>query len=151
HPGSQGPGPGGSAGGAAAAIAAWLCAGSIGTDTGGSIRQPAAMCGVAGMKPTYGRVSRYGVIAFASSLDHPGPFGRTVEDVAALMEVIAGHDPLDSTSIPSAPGKYLAACAAGMTGMRVGVPEEYFAPGMDPEIEAGVRAALEVLARNGAK
>jgi len=143
--------PGGSSGGSAAAVAASLCAGTLGTDTGGSIRQPAALCGIAGIKPTYGRVSRYGVIAFASSLDHPGPFGRTVEDVAALLEVIAGHDPLDSTSIPSAPGKYLAACAAGMAGMRVGVPEEYFAPGMDPEIEAGVRAALEVLARNGAQ
>jgi aspartyl-tRNA(Asn)/glutamyl-tRNA(Gln) amidotransferase subunit A len=143
--------PGGSSGGSAAAVAASLCAGTLGTDTGGSIRQPAALCGIAGMKPTYGRVSRYGVIAFASSLDHPGPFGRTVEDVAALLQAIAGHDPLDSTSIPSAPGKYLEACAAGMAGMRVGVPEEYFAPGMDPEIEASVRAALEVLAKAGAK
>jgi aspartyl-tRNA(Asn)/glutamyl-tRNA(Gln) amidotransferase subunit A len=143
--------PGGSSGGSAAAVAASLCAGTLGTDTGGSIRQPAALCGVAGIKPTYGRVSRYGVIAFASSLDHPGPFGRTVEDVAALLEVIGGHDPLDSTSIPAPPGQYLAACAAGMAGMRVGVPEEYFAPGMDPEIEASVRGALEVLASNGAK
>jgi aspartyl-tRNA(Asn)/glutamyl-tRNA(Gln) amidotransferase subunit A len=143
--------PGGSSGGSAAAVAASLCAGTLGTDTGGSIRQPAALCGIAGMKPTYGRVSRYGVIAFASSLDHPGPFGRTVEDVAALLEAIAGHDPLDSTSIPSPPGRYLEACAAGMAGMRVGVPEEYFAPGMDPEIEASVRAALEVLAKAGAK
>jgi aspartyl-tRNA(Asn)/glutamyl-tRNA(Gln) amidotransferase subunit A len=143
--------PGGSSGGSAAAVAASLCAGTLGTDTGGSIRQPAAMCGVAGIKPTYGRVSRYGVIAFASSLDHPGPFGRTVEDVAALLEVIAGHDPLDSTSIPQPAGRYRAACAAGLEGMRVGVPEEYFAPGMDPEIEASVRQSLEVLARAGAK
>src|SRR5204862_5739311 len=98
--------PGGSSGGAAACIAADEACLSIGTDTGGSIRQPAALCGITGMKPTYGRVSRYGVIAFASSLDHPGPFGRTVEDVAALLEEIAGHDPLDSTSIPAPPGKY---------------------------------------------
>jgi aspartyl-tRNA(Asn)/glutamyl-tRNA(Gln) amidotransferase subunit A len=143
--------PGGSSGGSAAAVAASLCAGTLGTDTGGSIRQPAAMCGVAGIKATYGRVSRYGVIAFASSLDHPGPFGRTVEDVAALLETIAGHDPLDSTSIPAPAGRYLEACAAGLAGMRVGVPEEYFAPGMDPEIEASVRGALEVLSKAGAK
>jgi aspartyl-tRNA(Asn)/glutamyl-tRNA(Gln) amidotransferase subunit A len=143
--------PGGSSGGSAAAVAASLCAGTLGTDTGGSIRQPAALCGIAGMKPTYGRVSRYGVIAFASSLDHPGPFGRTVEDVAALLEVIAGHDPLDSTSIPAPAGNYRAACAAGLEGMRVGVPEEYFAAGMDPEIEAAVRGALDELGRAGAK
>jgi aspartyl-tRNA(Asn)/glutamyl-tRNA(Gln) amidotransferase subunit A len=143
--------PGGSSGGSAAAVAASLCAGALGTDTGGSIRQPAAMCGVAGMKPTYGRVSRYGVIAFASSLDHPGPLGRTVEDVAALLEVIAGPDPLDATSIPSPPGRYREACAAGLAGMRVGVPEEYFQAGMDPEIEAGVGQALEALARGGAE
>jgi aspartyl-tRNA(Asn)/glutamyl-tRNA(Gln) amidotransferase subunit A len=143
--------PGGSSGGSAAAVAASLCAGSLGTDTGGSIRQPAALCGVAGIKPTYGRVSRYGVIAFASSLDHPGPFGRTVEDVAALLEVISGHDPLDATSIPAPPGRYREACAAGLAGLRVGMPEEYFAAGMDPEIEAAVRAAIEELGRAGAK
>lgn len=143
--------PGGSSGGSAASVAASLCAGSLGTDTGGSIRQPAALCGIAGMKPTYGRVSRYGVIAFASSLDHPGPFGRTVEDVAALLEVMAGHDPYDATSIPAPIGKYVQACAAGMNGLRVGVPEEYFAPGMDVEIEASVRAAIDELARAGAK
>jgi aspartyl-tRNA(Asn)/glutamyl-tRNA(Gln) amidotransferase subunit A len=105
---------------------------------------------VAGIKPTYGRVSRHGVIAFASSLDHPGPFGRTVEDVAALLEVIAGPDPLDATSIPSPPGRYRQACAAGLAGMKVGVPEEYFAAGMDPEVEASVRAALDELGRAGA-
>ena len=143
--------PGGSSGGSAAAVAASLCAGSLGTDTGGSIRQPASLCGVAGMKPTYGRVSRYGVIAFASSLDHPGPFGRTVEDVAMLLEVIAGHDPCDATSIPSPVGRYRQACAAGLAGMRVGVPEEYFQAGMDPEVEAAVRGAIDEIARAGAK
>jgi aspartyl-tRNA(Asn)/glutamyl-tRNA(Gln) amidotransferase subunit A len=143
--------PGGSSGGSAAAVAASLCAGSLGTDTGGSIRQPAALCGVTGIKPTYGRVSRYGVIAFASSLDHPGPFGRTVADTAALLEVVAGHDPLDATSIPEPAGRYRAACTAGLAGMRVGVPAEYFQAGMDPEVEASVRGALETLAKAGAK
>ncbi|MGB8298182.1 MAG: Asp-tRNA(Asn)/Glu-tRNA(Gln) amidotransferase subunit GatA [Polyangia bacterium] len=143
--------PGGSSGGSAASVAASLCAGSLGTDTGGSIRQPASLCGIAGMKPTYGRVSRYGVIAFASSLDHPGPFGRTVEDVATLLEVIAGHDPCDATSIPSPAGRYRQACAAGLAGMRVGVPEEYFQAGMDPEVEAAVRGAIDEIARAGAK
>ena len=149
--------PGGSSGGSAAAIAASLCAGAIGTDTGGSIRQPAALCGVVGMKPTYGRVSRYGVIAFASSLDHPGPFGRTVEDAAALLEAMAGADPHDSTSIPAPIGAYRAAARAGgdgpepLKGMRLGVPDEYFQPGMDAEVEAAVRGALDELARAGAQ
>ena len=148
--------PGGSSGGSAAAVAASLCAGTLGTDTGGSIRQPAAMCGVAGIKPTYGRVSRNGVIAFASSLDHPGPFGRTVGDVAALLQVIAGHDAMDATSIPAPAGRYLQAVAAGaaaggLSGLRVGVPAEYFQAGMDAEIEAAVRAAIETLAKAGAK
>jgi aspartyl-tRNA(Asn)/glutamyl-tRNA(Gln) amidotransferase subunit A len=143
--------PGGSSGGSAAAVAASLCAASLGTDTGGSIRQPAAMCGVAGMKPTYGRVSRHGVIAFASSLDHPGPLGRTVEDVAALLEVIAGADPHDATSLPAPVGRYRQACAAGLAGMKVGIPAEYFQAGMDPEIEAAVRAAIDVLGRAGAE
>jgi aspartyl-tRNA(Asn)/glutamyl-tRNA(Gln) amidotransferase subunit A len=142
--------PGGSSGGSAAAVAASLCAGTLGTDTGGSIRQPASLCGVVGVKPTYGRVSRYGVIAFASSLDHPGPFGRTVEDAAALLEVIAGHDPMDSTSIPQPAGRYRQASKAGLAGMRVGVPKEYFQAGMDPGVEAAVRAALDELARAGA-
>ncbi len=142
--------PGGSSGGSAAAVAASLCAGALGTDTGGSIRQPASLCGVVGIKPTYGRVSRYGVIAFASSLDHPGPFGRTVEDAAALLEVIAGHDPMDSTSIPQPAGRYREACRAGIAGMRVGVPKEYFQSGMDAEVETAVRAALDELGRAGA-
>jgi aspartyl-tRNA(Asn)/glutamyl-tRNA(Gln) amidotransferase subunit A len=143
--------PGGSSGGSAAAVAASLCAGTLGTDTGGSIRQPASLCGIVGVKPTYGRVSRYGVIAFASSLDHPGPFGRTVEDAAALLEVIAGHDPMDSTSIPQPAGSYVKACSAGIAGMRIGMPKEYFQSGMDPEIEAAVRAAIDELGRAGAK
>jgi aspartyl-tRNA(Asn)/glutamyl-tRNA(Gln) amidotransferase subunit A len=147
--------PGGSSGGSAAAVAASLCAAALGTDTGGSIRQPAALCGVAGMKPTYGRVSRYGVIAFASSLDHPGPFGRTVEDAAALLEVMAGQDPLDATSIPAPVGAYREACRAGreqdLAGVRLGVPDEYFQPGLDAEVEAAVRAALDELRRAGAQ
>jgi aspartyl-tRNA(Asn)/glutamyl-tRNA(Gln) amidotransferase subunit A len=145
--------PGGSSGGSAAAVAASLCAGATGTDTGGSIRQPAALCGVVGIKPTYGRVSRYGVVAFASSLDHPGPFGRTVEDTATLLEVMAGADPLDATSIPQPVGAYAKAARAGregLAGVRVGVPAEYFGPGMDPEIETAVRAALDELGRAGA-
>jgi aspartyl-tRNA(Asn)/glutamyl-tRNA(Gln) amidotransferase subunit A len=143
--------PGGSSGGSAAAVAASLCAGTLGTDTGGSIRQPASLCGVVGVKPTYGRVSRYGVIAFASSLDHPGPFGRTVEDAAALLEIVAGHDPMDSTSIPQPAGRYREACKAGLAGMRLGVPKEYFQSGMDPEVESAVKTALDELGRAGAK
>ena len=142
---------------AAAAAAASLCAGAIGTDTGGSIRQPAALCGVVGVKPTYGRVSRYGVIAFASSLDHPGPFGRTVEDAAALLEVMAGPDPLRRDQHPAAGGRLSRGGARGprrarrrSAGVRLGVPDEYFQPGMDPEVEAAVRAALDELARAGA-
>ncbi|HEX2657829.1 MAG TPA: Asp-tRNA(Asn)/Glu-tRNA(Gln) amidotransferase subunit GatA [Polyangia bacterium] len=147
--------PGGSSGGSAAAVAASLCAGSLGTDTGGSIRQPAALCGVVGIKPTYGRVSRYGVIAFASSLDHPGPFGRTVDDVATLLEIMAGNDPRDATSVPAPVGQYRAAvkagaAAGGVKGMRIGVPAEYFGAGMDPEIESTVRAAIDELGRAGA-
>jgi aspartyl-tRNA(Asn)/glutamyl-tRNA(Gln) amidotransferase subunit A len=145
--------PGGSSGGSAAAVAASLCVGATGTDTGGSIRQPAALCGVVGIKPTYGRVSRYGVIAFASSLDHPGPFARTVEDTATLLEVMAGNDPMDATSVPQPVGAYAKAARAGkegLAGVRVGVPAEYFGAGLDPEIEAAVRAAHDELARAGA-
>jgi aspartyl-tRNA(Asn)/glutamyl-tRNA(Gln) amidotransferase subunit A len=142
---------GGSSGGSAAAVAASLCAGSLGTDTGGSIRQPAALSGVVGLKPTYGRVSRYGVVAFASSLDTPGPLGRSAEDVAALMEVIAGHDPLDATSIDAPVGAYVKACRAGLSGLRLGIPAEYFQAGLDPEIEAAVRGAVDTLGRVGAR
>lgn len=147
--------PGGSSGGSAAAVAASLCVGATGTDTGGSIRQPAALCGVVGIKPTYGRVSRYGVIAFASSLDHPGPFARTVEDTATLLEVMSGADPLDATSVPQPVGAYARAARAGKTdglkGVRVGVPAEYFGAGMDAEVETSVRAALDELGRAGAE
>jgi aspartyl-tRNA(Asn)/glutamyl-tRNA(Gln) amidotransferase subunit A len=143
--------PGGSSGGSAAAVAADLCAAALGTDTGGSIRQPAALCGVVGIKPTYGRVSRYGVIAYASSLDQVGPLTKSVRDSALLLEVLAGHDPLDSTSLATTPGAYVAACDREARGLRVGVPAEYFVAGIDPEVEAAVRAAIEALRACGAE
>src|SRR5439155_5549498 len=115
--------PGGSSGGSAAAVAAGLCAVALGTDTGGSIRQPAALSGVVGLKPTYGRVSRYGVVAFASSLDQVGPLARTAEDCALALEAIAGHDPLDATSLDHPVPRYAAACREEIAGLRVGVPE----------------------------
>jgi aspartyl-tRNA(Asn)/glutamyl-tRNA(Gln) amidotransferase subunit A len=143
--------PGGSSGGSAAAVAAGLCAASLGTDTGGSIRTPAAFTGIVGLKPTYGRVSRYGVVAFASSLDQVGPMTRTVEDAALLMEVIGGHDPLDATSIPRPQPRYTDECrATSLAGLRVGLPDEYFAAGIDPEVEAAVRAAVAQLEKLGA-
>ena len=128
--------PGGSSGGSAAAVAAGLAMGATGTDTGGSIRQPAAFCGIVGIKPSYGRCSRWGVVAFASSLDHPGPFARTVEDSAILLGSMAGHDPRDSTSADVPVPDYRAACARGVKGLRIGVPREYRAEGMAGEIEA---------------
>jgi len=143
--------PGGSSGGSAVAVAAGLAATSLGTDTGGSIRQPASLCGVSGLRPTYGRVSRYGVVAFASSLDQVGPFGRTVEDIALTLEVIGGHDPHDSTSIPSAVPRYRDGLTEGVAGLRLGIPDEYFIDGMDPEVEATVRAAIDELRRAGAE
>jgi aspartyl-tRNA(Asn)/glutamyl-tRNA(Gln) amidotransferase subunit A len=144
--------PGGSSGGSAAAVAAGLCAASLGTDTGGSIRTPAAFTGIVGLKPTYGRVSRYGVVAFASSLDQVGPMTRTVEDAALLLEVIGGHDPLDSTSIDQPQPKYTESCRPGdLSGLRVGLPAEYFGAGMDPEVEAAVRAAIAQLEALGAR
>jgi aspartyl-tRNA(Asn)/glutamyl-tRNA(Gln) amidotransferase subunit A len=139
--------PGGSSGGSAAAVAADLCAAALGTDTGGSIRQPAALCGVVGIKPTYGRVSRYGVIAYASSLDQVGPLTKSVRDSALLLEVLAGHDPLDSTSLAAPPGAYVAACDREARGLRIGVPAEYFVAGIDPEVAAAVRGAIETLHR----
>ncbi len=143
--------PGGSSGGSAAAIAAGQVPLTLGTDTGGSIRQPASFCGVVGFKPTYGRVSRYGVVAFASSLDQVGPLGANVEDATALLEVLSGHDPLDSTSIVSASPPLLAELDREVTGMRVGVPAEYFGEGLDSEVEALVRAGLAGLESQGAQ
>jgi aspartyl-tRNA(Asn)/glutamyl-tRNA(Gln) amidotransferase subunit A len=142
--------PGGSSGGSAAALAAREVFGTLGTDTGGSIRQPAALTNTVGLKPTYGRVSRYGVIAYASSLDAPGPMARTVGDVAALLQVLARHDPLDSTSAPVDVPDYSADLEHGVAGLRLGVPREYFVEGMDPEVEASVRAALETYEKLGA-
>src|SRR5256886_6064411 len=127
--------PGGSSGGPAAAVAAGLAAGSLGTDTGGSIRQPAAFCGVVGLKPTYGRVSRYGLVAFGSSLDHIGPFARDVTDAALLLRAIAGADARDSTCLTAPVPDYAAALAQGVRGLRLGLPDEYFIEGMDPEAE----------------
>lgn len=143
--------PGGSSGGSAASVAAGSCFYSVGTDTGGSIRQPASHCGVVGFKPTYGRVSRYGLIAFASSLDQAGPFTRTVEDTALVLQAIAGHDPADSTSAPREAPDYSAALKQGIKGMKLGVPKEYFIKGMDPEVEQKVREAFEVLEDQGAE
>src|SRR5476651_2417808 len=129
--------PGGSSGGSAAAVAAYMVPGSTGTDTGGSIRQPASFCGIVGMKPTYGRCSRWGVVAFASSLDQPGPFARTVEDTAILLQAMSGHDPKDSTSAPLAVPDFAAAARnPDIKGMRVGIPKEYRVDGTSPEITA---------------
>src|SRR5207249_4909557 len=138
-------------GGSAAAVASGMAFAALGSDTGGSIRQPAAFCGVAGMKPTYGRVSRYGLIAFASSLDQIGPFGRSVRDVAIMLQTIAGQDPCDSTSLPGAPPDYREPLALGLKALRIGVPDEYFAAGVQPEVEQAVRQAIDVMGSLGAK
>ncbi|MDP3937949.1 MAG: Asp-tRNA(Asn)/Glu-tRNA(Gln) amidotransferase subunit GatA [Deltaproteobacteria bacterium] len=143
--------PGGSSGGSAAAVAAGECLGALGTDTGGSVRQPAANCGVVGMKPTYGRVSRYGVVAFASSLDQVGPLTKDVTDCAILLRAIAGHDPRDSTSIPEAVPDYEASLREGLSDLTIGLPREYFGEGTDPEVLAAVRGAAESLQSMGAK
>ncbi|MCC6523945.1 MAG: Asp-tRNA(Asn)/Glu-tRNA(Gln) amidotransferase subunit GatA [Polyangiaceae bacterium] len=142
--------PGGSSGGSAVAVAAGMALGALGSDTGGSVRQPAALTHVVGVKPSYGRVSRYGLIAFASSLDQVGPFAADVRGAAALTAVVAGHDPRDATSLEAPVPDYLAACERGVAGLRIGVPEEYFAAGLDPEVEENVRAALAALAAQGA-
>ncbi len=142
--------PGGSSGGSAAAVAADECLGALGTDTGGSIRLPAAFCGVAGIKPTYSRVSRYGVIAYASSLDQVGPFAKTVRDAAILLRTLAGHDPHDSTCSARPVPDYEAALTGDVRGMRIGVPKEYFGAGMEPQVETAIRAALASYERLGA-
>jgi len=136
--------PGGSSGGSAAAVAADLCAGAVGTDTGGSIRQPASFCGVVGMKPTYGRVSRYGLVAFASSLDQAGPLAKDVEDAAILLQAMAGHDPRDSTSVDQPVPDFLAALNPSIEGMKLGIPREYFMEGADPEVDRCVKEAIGV-------
>ena len=142
--------PGGSSGGSAAVVAAGVVPYSLGTDTGGSIRQPASLTGVVGFKPTYGRVSRYGLIAFASSLDQIGPFTRTVEDTALVYQAIAGHDPLDSTSSPTAVEDPVEALRSGVEGIRLGVPREYFVEGVEPGVRAAVETAIETLRSLGA-
>jgi aspartyl-tRNA(Asn)/glutamyl-tRNA(Gln) amidotransferase subunit A len=142
--------PGGSSGGSAAAVAADLCTGSLGSDTGGSIRQPASLCGVVGLKPTYGRVSRYGLVAYASSLDQIGPITKDVRDTAILLQAIAGHDPKDSTSAPVAVPDYQERLGREITGMKIGVPREFFGEGLDPEVEAAVKGALKTLTDLGA-
>jgi aspartyl-tRNA(Asn)/glutamyl-tRNA(Gln) amidotransferase subunit A len=146
--------PGGSSGGSAAAVAAGEALGALGTDTGGSIRQPAALCGVSGLKPTYGRVSRYGMVAFASSLDQAGPFGRSALDCALLLDAVAGHDPLDSTSVdrpapPIAPDLERAGKGAAK-GLRIGLPREFFGEGLDPAVERLVRETAKTFGSLGA-
>jgi aspartyl-tRNA(Asn)/glutamyl-tRNA(Gln) amidotransferase subunit A len=141
---------GGSSGGSAASVAACECPGSLGSDTGGSIRQPASLCGVVGMKPTYGRVSRYGLTAFASSLDQVGPLCRTVEDCALLMNVISGYDQMDSTSVQQKVPDFSLSLAKGLEGVTVGVPREYFTEGLDDEVRKIVYNSIEVLKKKGA-
>ncbi len=143
--------PGGSSGGSAAAVAADECVAALGTDTGGSIRQPASCCGVVGLKPTYGRVSRYGLIAFASSLDQIGPITKDVEDCAILLGGISGYDPMDSTSVDVEVPDYKRYLINNVKGLRVGIPEEYFLEGMDPDVERTTREAIDLLKGLGAE
>ena len=142
--------PGGSSGGSAAAVAAGECFCALGSDTGGSIRQPASYCGVVGMKPTYGTVSRYGLIAYGSSLDQIGPLCKDVTDCAVIMEVIAGHDPKDSTSVERKDTDFTSALVNDVTGMRIGIPRDYFGDGLDPQVKKAVLDAAEVLRSKGA-
>ncbi|MBP6261069.1 MAG: Asp-tRNA(Asn)/Glu-tRNA(Gln) amidotransferase subunit GatA [Chromatiaceae bacterium] len=143
--------PGGSSGGSAAAVAAYLCAAATGTDTGGSIRQPAALCGLTGLKPTYGRISRWGMIAFASSLDQAGPMTRTAEDAALLLQAMAGFDPRDSTSSLEPVPDYRAGLGRDLAGLRIGLPKEYFGAGLDAGVAASVEAAIAEFRRLGAQ
>ncbi len=142
---------GGSSGGSAAAVASFECLASLGSDTGGSIRQPASLCGIVGMKPTYGRVSRYGLTAFASSLDQVGPLCRSVADCALMMSVISGFDPMDSTSVKQAVPDFSSCLIDGLAGLRIGVPREYFTSGLDGEVESIVRNSIKVLQERGAE
>jgi aspartyl-tRNA(Asn)/glutamyl-tRNA(Gln) amidotransferase subunit A len=143
--------PGGSSGGSAAAVAAGLAIASLGTDTGGSIRQPGAFCGIPALMPTYGRVSRYGLIAFASSLDRIGPFTTNVEDAAIMLRVLAGRDPKDATSAAAPVPNYAAEAKQDLAGLRIGVPEDYFGEGLDPEVKAKIEAGIALLEKLGAK
>ena len=143
--------PGGSSGGSAVAVAADLCSVSLGSDTGGSIRQPASFCGVVGLKPTYGRVSRFGLVAFASSLDQIGPFGKNVKDVARTLGIIAGRDKYDATSSDEAVPNYLSALTGDIKGLRIGVPPECFGEGLNPEVKSHVEAAIKNLESRGAE
>ncbi len=143
--------PGGSSGGSAAAVAAGFVFGTLGTDTGGSIRQPAAFCGVAGLKPTYGRVSRQGVVAYASSLDQVGPFAKDVSGTAMMLQAIAGHDALDSTSVKNEVPNYLHALTGDVKGLKIGIPREYFVEGLDEEVRESVQKSIEALRILGAE
>jgi aspartyl-tRNA(Asn)/glutamyl-tRNA(Gln) amidotransferase subunit A len=143
--------PGGSSGGSAAAVAADLCIAALGSDTGGSIRQPASCCGVVGLKPTYGRVSRYGLVAFASSLDQIGPITKDVEDCAILMNAVSGYDPCDSTSVNVEVPDYRKSLVNDVRGMRIGIPEEYFLEGMHPDVETSVKEAVDRFTEWGAE
>jgi aspartyl-tRNA(Asn)/glutamyl-tRNA(Gln) amidotransferase subunit A len=143
--------PGGSSGGSGAAVAANLAVAALGTDTGGSIRQPGSFCGVPALNPSYGRVSRYGLIAYASSLDRIGPFAQTVQDIAAVMSVIAGRDPLDSTSAPAPVPDYASAVGLPLAGMRIGIPDDYFAEGIDDGVREKVEAGIRLLERLGCR
>lgn len=143
--------PGGSSGGAAAAVAANECFGSLGSDTGGSIRQPAALCGCVGLKPTYGRVSRYGLVAFASSLDQIGPFAKSVEDAATMLEVLSGLDPADSTSVPQPVPGYSRGLTGDIKGLKLGLPKEYMVGGLGEEVKSSIDAAVKQLAKLGAE
>ncbi|MBI4357934.1 MAG: Asp-tRNA(Asn)/Glu-tRNA(Gln) amidotransferase subunit GatA, partial [Candidatus Omnitrophica bacterium] len=143
--------PGGSSGGSAAAVASGMALAALGSDTGGSIRQPASFCGVVGLKPTYGRVSRYGLVAFGSSLDQIGPITKTVEDAALLMNVLAGHDGLDSTSANVPVPDYTMFLGINVKGLRIGLPKEYFVKGLDPEVDKSIKEAVRVLQDLGAQ